>query len=309
MLSRTAENLFWLGRYTERAECTVRLLEMGRRMTMLPGMEDRDEWRPILLATGVRSLTPESEPVSETEAVRTLLIDADNPSSIRSCLSHARNNGRAVRTALTQDMWEVLNDSWRRLEAMGEATACRELPEVLEWVETRTAILRGTAGNGMLRNDGYDFLRLGGYLERAEMMLRLLDVKYFVLLPETEVVGGGRDHHQWRSVLHANSAVRAYHHVYRGDYSPWKIADFLILYQDFPRSLAFSYARITDHLEKLARRYGERHSCHNTAAAMLARLSDLEMGEIFQAGLHEFILDALEKTDHLALDISRAYHF
>ncbi|MEO0620179.1 MAG: alpha-E domain-containing protein, partial [Pseudomonadota bacterium] len=234
---------------------------------------------------------------------------ADNPSSIRSCLTHARANGRAVRTALTQEMWEVLNEGWRRLELMDEKVACRDLPQILEWVETRTAALRGTSGSGMLRNDGYDFLRIGGYLERADMVLRLLDVKYYVLLPETEIVGGGRDHHQWRSVLHATSAVRAYHHVYRGDYSPWKIADFLILYPDFPRSLAYSFMQIRDHLDRLGRRYGASHICHRSANDMVSRLCDLEMGEIFQTGLHEFVRDSIATTERLSGEIALAYHF
>ncbi|MEO1694010.1 MAG: alpha-E domain-containing protein [Pseudomonadota bacterium] len=309
MLSRTAENLYWLSRYVERAESTARLLEMGRRMAMLPGAIEQDEWRSVILASGCAVPAELTGRITEAHAVSQLLLSTDNASSIRGCLGRARANGRAIRTALTQDMWEALNEGWRRLDTVDVRTGCRDLPQHVDWVKTRTAVLRGAADTGMLRNDGHDFYRLGAYLERADMMLRLLDVKYFVLLPETEVIGGGRDHHQWTSVLYANSATRAYHHVYVGDYTPWKIADFLILNRDFPRSLAFSYTRIGDSLDNLSRRYDKRHRCHAMANDMIGRLCNTEMGEIFQQGLHEFVSDAIRFNAELGAEIADAYHF
>ncbi|MEL6374983.1 MAG: alpha-E domain-containing protein [Pseudomonadota bacterium] len=309
MLSRTAENLYWLGRYIERAESTARLMEMGRRMAMLPSTRDGDEWRSVLQASGTALSIPAGDVCDERVAIRALLLAPEDPSSIRHCLNHARANGRAIRTALTQDMWEALNEGWRRLEGVDEESACRDLSRLLEWVKLRTSTLRGASETSMLRNDGFDFFRLGGYVERADMMMRLLDVKYYVLLPETEVVGGGRDHQQWSSVLHANSAIRAYHHLYRGDYSPWKISDFLILNPVFPRSLAYSYDRVGDHLTRLERRYDARFACHDIVQRMNERLSRLEMGEIFQLGLHEFTQDMLATNARLSEAIAEAYHF
>ncbi|MEO1321080.1 MAG: alpha-E domain-containing protein, partial [Pseudomonadota bacterium] len=309
MLSRTAENLYWLGRYSERAESTARLIEMGRRMAMLPSVTDDDEWRSVLIAAGARSPADGSEKLTERDIIRILLLDGAEPYAIRACLSRARANGRAIRTALTQDMWEALNEGWRKLELIDEDQACRELTQLLEWVKLRTSTLRGASETGMLRNDGYHFLRLGGYVERADMMLRLLDVKYYVLLPETETVGGGRDHHQWTSVLHANSAVRAYHHLYLGDYTPWQISDFLILNCDFPRSIAYSYRQISAHLAALAERYDDEPECVTIADEMTARLADLEMGEIFQMGLHEFVQDTLRTNNRLSQEIASAYYF
>ncbi|MBN8841028.1 MAG: alpha-E domain-containing protein, partial [Sphingomonadales bacterium] len=161
-----------------------------------------------------------------------------------------------------------------------------------------------------LRNEGHDFLRIGGALERAEMTLRLLDVKYYVLLPETAVVGGGRDHYQWTSVLHALAAARAYHHVYGGgDYSPWRIADLLVLNQQFPRSLSFCFGQIGWHLDRLAQAHGRRGAAHDTATLMLAELRDRESGEIFEEGLHEFVQNALVITNRLSREIAQAYHF
>jgi uncharacterized alpha-E superfamily protein len=309
LLSRTAENLFWLGRYVERAGSTARLIEMGHRMAMLPGSYSTDEWRSVAKASGCLDQFEDPDGINEAAIIRTLILDRENPSSIRSCLEQARFNGRSIRTALTIEMWEALNDGWRKLELMDAAEAQRELIAVLDWVKARASMFRGTVEASMLRNDGYYFLRMGGHLERADMTLRLLAVKYYVLLPETDVVGGGRDHHQWTSVLHATSAIRAYHHTYRGDYSPGQIADFLILNRRFPRSVAYSYAQIGRYLDELEAAYGEHHSCHETAAKVIHELSSQQMGEIFSQGLHEFIQTTIGTTQKLGREIYQAYHF
>jgi len=186
--------------------------------------------------------------------VQRLLLGCGQSSSIRSCLTSARANGRAIRTALTQDMWEALNDGWRQLGQMDADTALESLPTLLEWTKNRTAAFRGASEISLLRNDGYYFLRMGGLIERADMTLRLLDVKYYVLLPETDVVGGGRDYHQWTSVLRATSALRAYHHVYKGDYTPWGMRRFPDPERDFP-----AFGRLLLPLDKtLPRRHCER---------------------------------------------------
>ncbi len=311
MLSRTAENLYWMSRYIERAESVARLMEMGQRMAMLPGAGERDEWRSVVASCGCSDLFGPGERISEVQAARALVLDPENPNSIRSCLAQARANAKAVRTALTREMWESLNDGWRRLESVDDAAASlrRELPEILDWTKRRANLLRGAAQTSMLRNDGWDFMRIGGCVERADMTLRLLDVKYFVLLPETDVVGGGRDHHQWTSVLHATSATRAFHHVYRGDYAPWQITDFLLLNRKFPRSLSYCYRQILSGLNSLEKEYGDRHPCHDTARAMMDRLEGAGMGEVFQQGLHEFVSEALGVNARLSGEISAAYHF
>lgn len=309
MLSRTAESLYWMARNVERADATARLIEMGSRMVMLPGGRARDEWRSVARVTGSMGLTDSAGPVTQDAIVATLILDPDESSSIRACQARARQNGRAVRTALTRDMWEALNEDWRRLETLDLRTASRDLPALLDWIKRKAMLVRGAVETSMLRNDNYDFVNLGTFVERADMMLRLLDVKYHVLLPETEVVGGGRDHHQWTSVLHATSAMRAYHHTYRGQYTPWRIADFLVLNRRFPRSVAHCYDRIVHALDRLAGTHGQRGYCHWTARDMLQRLEAQEMGEIFQDGLHEFVLDARGVTRRLSEEISADYHF
>ena len=308
MLSRTAENLFWAARYLARAEGSARLIEMGQRMSLIPGA-GRDEWRSVAAAMGASEVFKDDDRLTERRIVEKLVLCPETPSSLRFCLDRARENAKAVRTALTQEMWEAINEGWRRLEALDVEQAVRELPSILDWVKARAATFRGASETTMLRDDRYYFLRIGGHLERSDLTLRLLDVKYFVLLPETEVIGGGRDHHQWTSVLHALSAVRSYHHVYRGDFSPWKISDFLILNQQFPRSVAHCWNEVHRNLDLLANAYGSRTDANMQIGRMVALLADTGMGEIFQTGLHEFATEAIGENAKLSSAIARAYHF
>ncbi len=307
MLSRTAESLFWMARYIERAEATARLVEMGRRMAMLPGAYGQEEWRSVVAAAGA-AFEPGAR-VGEAEVCRGLILDERNPSSIRACFDRARNSARAVRTALTAEMWEGLNDGWRWLGGLEAATIQRDLPAVLDRIKGLSALFRGAALTTMLRDERYDFLSAGAFLERADMTLRLLDAKYFVLLPETGLLLDHRDRYRWISLLHATSALRAYHHVYRGDFNPSNIADFMILNRDFPCSLAFCYAGLRAALDRLAARYGARHDCHATAGAAARQLQDREMDDIFDEGLHEFLLEGIRVNARLSDELSRAYHF
>ena len=309
-LSRTAADLYWMARYLERAEAMARLIEMGRRMALLPNSAEghREEWRSLVTAAGCGAHFGDAEP-TERAVVRALLLDRANVSSIVSCLDRARQNARSVRTALTTQAWETLNEAWLRLGDLTEASVMRELPQTLDWVKGRCAQFRGASEATMLRDDRYDFVQLGMFIERADMTLRLLDVKHYVLLPETEVVGGGRDRHQWTSVLLATSALRSYHWVYRGDYSPERIADFLILNRSCPRSLAYCCDGAVHVLDRLAQGYGERHSCHHTASETVALLSDLRIAEVFHDGLHEFLAEMVSRNNRLSAQVAAAYHF
>jgi uncharacterized alpha-E superfamily protein len=309
-LSRTAGDLYWMARYLERAESMARLIEMGRRMALLPNSAEghAEEWRSVVTAAGCAGHFGDAEP-TERAVVSALLLDRGNPSSIVSCLDRARQNARNVRTALTTQAWETLNEAWLRLGDLTETAVMRELPQTLDWVKGRCAQFRGASDATMLRDDRYDFKRVGIFQERADMTLRLLDVKHYVLLPETEVIGGGRDRHQWTSVLLATSALRSYHWVYRGDYSPWRIADFLILNRACPRSLAFCCQETARVLDRLAAGYGERHDCHSTAHETVALLTDMDIGAVFHGGLHEFLSQQVSRNNRLSAQIAAAYHF
>ena len=204
-----------------------------------------------------------------------LVRDPDNPSSVLSCLETARRNARAVRTALTADMWETLNDTWLELRGFEsfEGASPERILRLLEWVKHRSLLFNGAYANTMLRNDAFYFTQLGTFLERADNTARILDVKYHVLLPTSESVGGPLDYCQWESILRAVSALRAYHWVYHARLTPWMIADLLILRPEMPRSLCACYAQITRHLELLAEAYGGRRGeCHRRAGEIHARL-------------------------------------
>ncbi|MCY4231470.1 MAG: alpha-E domain-containing protein [Alphaproteobacteria bacterium] len=309
MLSRTAESLFWMARYLERAEATAQLVEMGRRMAMLPGAHGREEWRSVAAAAGAGAAFRPDEEIGEAEVCRRLILDEDNPSSIRACFGRARHNARAVRTALTAEMWEGLNDGWRWLGGLEVDSVRQDLPATLDRVRNLSALFRGAALTTMLRGARYDFLSAGAFLERADMTLRLLDAKYFVLLPETGLLLDNRDRYRWISLLHATSALRAYHYVYRGDFSPSNIAHFMILNLDFPCSLAFCYDGLGAALGRLANRYGARHDCHATVEEAARRLKNRGIDDIFDEGLHQFLLAALQLNARLSGELSGAYHF
>ncbi len=313
MLGRTANDLYWLSRYIERAENMARLLEVGYRIVLLPreGQGFHEEWRSTLASTGcAERYSSKFEKINTRDVVDFLLFDADNPSSIRSCLTTARHNARAQRTSLTRDMWECLNSSWLEFNAIKPSNVTsNQLPGLLDWIKERSALFRGTLLNTILRNDTYYFSQLGTFLERADNTARILDVKYYVLLPSSEVVGGGVDNFQWGSILRSVSAHRSYRWVYKENYKPWRIAEYLILNPQMPRSLAYSYVEIATALDDLGRQYGDRHACHETAANITKLLQTRGINSIFQSGLHEFLEDFIGRTNTLSAQISDAYHF
>jgi uncharacterized alpha-E superfamily protein len=309
-LSRTASDLFWMARYLERAESMARLVEMGARMAMLPtrGGTAWDEWRSVTAAAGCDGHFA-SPPADVDSLILGLVVDRENPSSIASCFERARANARSVRTALSRQAWESLNETWLRLDELSVSRVLHELPQVVDWVKGRCAQFRGAADATLLRDDRFEFGRLGLFIERVDMTLRLLDVKHFVLLPETQVVGGDPDRHRWTSILVATSTLRAYHWAYRGDYAAERILDFLLLSRMCPRSYAFCYGEIVDALERLARLYGARHPCHATAAATLSALAERDVEDVFACGLHGFLTDAISANNRLSREIATAYHF
>jgi uncharacterized alpha-E superfamily protein len=230
MLSRTAENLYWLARYVERAEYLARTIEATLRVTALPNayIGKTNEWDSALLTAGVSaSFYKLYSEADEHNVVEYLSFSASNPSSIRNCIENARLNSRSVRTALTSEMWDTINGAWIELqEVWGKGTTTREeLNKFLRFVQEISLRFDGSAYRTMLRNDAYWFSRLGLHLERADNTARILDVKYHVLLPEEEHVGGPLDYYQWTSILRSVSALTAYHWVYRETLKPWLIAD------------------------------------------------------------------------------------
>src|SRR5260221_8316809 len=212
MLSRTAENLYWLARYVERAEYLARTIEATLRVTALPNtyIGKTNEWDSALLTAGVSASFYEIyEEADERNVVDYLSFSPDNPSSIKNCVENARLNSRSVRTALTSEMWDTINGAWIDLqEVWGKGTKTREeLTKFLRFVQETSLRFDGSAYRTMLRNDAYWFSRLGLHLERADNTARILDVKYHGSLPEEGPVGCAPGFYQWTSNLPSGSAL------------------------------------------------------------------------------------------------------
>jgi uncharacterized alpha-E superfamily protein len=311
MLSRTAESLYWLARYVERAENIARLLDVGQRMASLSVDTEAGarEWHSTIVAAGCEASfyagngTPAGEAVIEH-----LARDPANPSSILSCLETARRNARNVRTALTRDMWEAINSTWMGLRQFkDEDFSAERIGGFLEWVKVRSLLFDGTVTNTMMRNDAYWFTRLGTFVERADNTARILDVKFHLLLPAYETVGGTLDYYQWAAILRSVSALRGYHFLYRDRVKPWLVAELLILRPEMPRSLATCFNEITAQLELLAGAYGQRGECHRLAGQMHAALRYGKIEQIFQSGLHEFLTRFIDDSIALGDEITTQY--
>ncbi|PZX16042.1 putative alpha-E superfamily protein [Palleronia aestuarii] len=311
MLSRTAENLYWTARYIERAETNARLLEVGARNALLPDTSggNRNEWESVLLASGTKSAFDAKYGDAVERNVEThLFFDRDNPSSVASCLSAARENGRIVRTALTTQVWEALNSAFAEVgDIARQERSSLSTTDLIEWTLKTTALIRGAGLATQLRNDGYDFTNIGHFLERADSTARLLDVKYFVLLPDVGFVGSGLDNYQWRTILRAMNASRAFNWVYGGDVTASKIVDFLVLNRQAPRSLVSSADGALHHIERLARAYGRETEAQTKARALVARLDRIGTEEIFDIGLHQFLRSVIGEVSDLGLAVHATY--
>ncbi|PZF78203.1 hypothetical protein DK847_04310 [Aestuariivirga litoralis] len=314
MLGRTAASLYWMSRYMERAENMARLLEVGYRISLMPGAIEghRDEWRSTLQSCACdHGYNQKHEEIATAKVIDFLIFDEDNPSSIRSCIKTARNNGRAVRTALTRDVWESINATWNELAQVKPSSMTADrLPVFLEWVKQRVMSFRGALLGTMLRNDTYHFSQLGNFIERADNTARILDVKYFILLPKATDVGSDIDMQQWAQILRSVSGHRSYRWFYRDShYRPWLISEFLILREEMPRSLLFSYGWINRALAGLANHYGQSYDCHQQARDTYDRLKGSNMEDIFQSGLHEFLQDFMANNARLSYSVGRTYNF
>lgn len=311
MLSRTADNLYWIARYMERAETMARLLEVGSRITLLPssGKGNRTEWDSLLRASGTSDgfARKYGDPV-QRNIESYLFFDRDNPSSVASCITSARESARIVRTALTTQVWDALNTAFQELRQLERTPRSElDLTRLTDWTMRHTAMLRGAIEATQLRKDGYDFLNVGYHLERADNTARLMDVKYYVLLPRKEFIGSGLDNYQWTLLLRALSAHRAFHWAYGGEVTAGKIAHFLILNPQCPRSLITSLTGVTHHLDRLSRSYQRPTAAQGKGQALLAELTELTVDGIFEEGLHDFLTRFIRENATLGAMVHECY--
>ena len=324
MLARTADSIFWVSRYMERADFLARIIQATQRLAGLPAVygsggsdvsgQQGTEWDSALEASGAaEGFFTTGGAINETNVIDYLAFSTENPSSIRNCIAFARANARSIRVALTTEMWESINSAWFELVRFEQLKTTHgylqreELNRFLDFVTQSSLDFDGRAYRTMLRNDAYWFSRLGVYIERSDNTARILDVKYNVLLPESEVVGGSLDYFQWTAILRAVSALTAYHWVYRQSIKPWLIADLLILKLEMPRSLISCYDNIVYFLDAIGRAYGRQGHAQRQARETYERLQKSSTGDIFQAGLHEFITGFVEDNSRLGETISRQY--
>jgi len=315
MLCRTANELYWMGRHIERAENTARLLDVTYRMALLPyetiepGLAWAEPWAVPLITSGLATDFYESyQQLSAENVLRFMILDSANTSSIYCCLRAARESARAVRGAITSEMYEDLNSAWLEMRVYDyNRIQSSGVSEFLDWVKMRSHLFRGVTFGTMLRDEAYHFIRLGTHIERADNTARILDVKYHVLLPEEEHVGGPLDFYQWTSILRSVSALTAYHWVYRETLKPWLIADLLILNDTLPRSLASCYGNLVRNLDQIGVAYGRQGAAQRHARGVRNRLEHSHMDDIFQHGVHEFIQEFILDNSRLGEIITKQY--
>ncbi len=311
LLGRTANGLFWMHRYIERAENMARLVDAGMRMALTKSAGAPDEWSSVVLSAGVTASFDEAhEECTAANVIHFLLCNPDNPSSVLSSISAARFNARMVRTALTREAWEAVNEAWMNLtRALSVTIPDNELPRILDLIKRETALIRGAFHGTMLRNEIFNFSNLGTFIERADNTARILDVKYYVLLPSVSYVGSAMDNSQWESILRSVSAHRSYRWVYESEYKPANIADYLILNDRMPRSLAFSYHNIAVNLGYLEHDYGVSSDAYGLSTETKGTLTGRNIREIIDGGLHEFLSGFIYQNNRLSLSIAGAYNF
>lgn len=313
MLSRTANELYWMARHIERAENTARLLDVTYRTSLLPyqvrepGLAWAEPWSVPLITLGLATAYYQRHAMLTAEdALRFMIFDPSNTSSIHTCLRAARESARSVRGAITSEMYEDLNSAWIEMRAYDyERIQASGVSDFLDWVKMRSHLFRGVTFGTMLRDEAYHFIRLGTHMERADNTARILDTKYHILLPSVADVGGAVDYYQWASLLQSLSGFESYRKIYSDVIAPRRIAELLILRDDMPRSLHSCMNFIHDtlgilcdeHSRELERQAGELH----------ARLHYARTDDIMRLGLHEYLMDFLERISLLGDEVNRLF--
>jgi uncharacterized alpha-E superfamily protein len=314
MLSRTADHLFWMARYMERAENTARMLGVNYEMSLLPQSRDAAEqgWRGLLSISELSSsYAKRYGEVTSRDVMDFMIRDESNPSSILCCVRAARENARAVRGALTTEVWETQNQTWLEFNKLLRAdTTLRDPGPVLERVKIRSHLSRGVTVGTMLQDEALHFLRIGTFLERADNKARLLDVKFQALAGGDYFGGQAKegqevDFYHWSAILRSVSGFEIYRKVYRNVIVPEKVAELLILRPDMPRSLAACMNEVVANLTLVA----NAQSSETLRRAGRLR-SDLQYGridEILATGLHAYLTQFLDRVGDLGVGISRDF--
>jgi len=310
MLSRTADHLFWMARYTERAENTARMLDVNYQTSLLPQSAEVAEqgwWAMLDISELTRAFDHKYGLLTRDDVIDFMVRDMTNPSSIMSCLRAARENARAVRGSLTTEVWETVNTTWldvQRIIADGELQ--EDPSRFFEWVKFRSHLARGVQFGTMLKDDAFHFMRLGTFLERADNTARILDVKFQASgSDDTDSNREQNDFYHWAAVLRSVSGFEVYRKVYRAVITPQRVAELLILRPDMPRSLVSSMDEVVAILAVVCNQ--QSGETERQAGKLHADLKYARIDDIFAVGLHAFLTSFLERIGDLGNGISRDF--
>ena len=310
MLSRTADHLYWMARYTERAENTARMLDVNYQMSLLPQSEKTIEhgWRALLeISELTQAYNSKHDNAAPSTVIAFMARDMDNPSSIMRCLQAARENARAVRGSITTELWETINTTWLEAQRMILNGRVEQAPaEFFEWVKFRSHLTRGVHAGTMMRGEVYDFIQLGAFLERADNTARLLDVKFLAAAESHDEASDPVDEfYYWAAILRSVSAFESYRKVYRDVITPERIAQLLILNLSMPRSLA---ACLQEVVKRLARvRNAQSADTQMATLNLFTELRDTTIEEILEKGLHVFLTEFLSRINDIGAGISQDF--
>ena len=306
MLGRHGDNLFWMARYLERSENLSRRVQATLHHSLSQENEAEEEWMSLIKNDGLETIFNEKYDVpSITNVINILLRDRDNINSLASLMSKARNNGRAVRTSLTQEVWMSLNESWMSCDAaLKRPVNIHGLPVLLDNIIKGSSLFRGALYGTMLHNDIFNFLRLGTFIERADNTIRTIDNKYHRLLPTARVIGGRDDQSQWEVMLRSLAAWRSFNWLKKGRLDPLSVANFLIFDERMPRSIKFCYKEVRANLEDLSNSYGNDYESLNLAHAIYLGLSNEHSINIHKIDLRIFMADHIIKNNELSQKIA-----
>jgi uncharacterized alpha-E superfamily protein len=313
MLCRTANELYWMARHIERAENTARLLDVTYRMSLLPyeaiepGLAWAEPWAVPLITSGLATAFYERfRQLSAESVLRYMILETSNRSSIYCCLRSARESARSVRGAITSEMYEDLNSAWLEMRGYDyDRIQSTGVSEFLDWVKMRSHLFRGVTFGTMLRDEAYHFIRLGTHIERADNTARILDVKYHTLLPSATDVGGAVDYYQWSALLRSVSGFESYRKIYSDVITPRRVAELLILRDDMPRSLHSCMNFIHETLEELCD--GNSRELERASGELHALLHYGRTDDIIKFGLHEYLMQFLERISGLGEEINRSF--
>ena len=307
MLSRTADHLYWMSRYTERAENLARLLDVTYQMSLVPKTlaVENQNWGAILALNSLeQSFFERYDEVSAENVLRFMVLDPSNLSSIYSCLRAARENAHAVRGTLTSETWESCNMTWLEVrEQQFEPIMAAGIGQFFEWVKLRAAVIRGVTFGTMLQDEALSFIRLGGYIERADNTARILDVKYHVLNGDGEE--GASDFYQWGALLRSVSAFEVYRKVYRDVITPARVAELLMLRPDMPRSLHACMRGVTRMLDDI--RNAQSSETERLAGLLHSQIHYARIDDILAESLHQYLVDFMDRIYELGNGIRRDF--